>query len=175
MIKADPHRYLSHGAEIKKEVEEGNNFFLSGRENYTKYLPPRIAALYYITFDRDLFNNFEEKKINIGIHKEYLIIQILLYFFSIFFLFNSVKNRFDNRVVSILICFLCIEPTIVQYNFSFWSESIFFSIQIIISNLLLKNQSYKNLFFIGLFIAILSLQRQIAFLYYTNNSIILYL
>ena len=166
MIKADPHRYLSHGAEIKNEVEEGKNFFLSGRENYTKYLPPRIAALYYITFDRDLFNNFDEKKINIGIHKEYLMLQILLYFFSIFFLFNSVKNRFDNRVVSILICFLCIEPTIVQYNFSFWSESIFFSIQIIIISLVFKkNQNYKNLFFIGLFIAILSLQRQIAFFY----------
>ena len=88
MIKADPYRYLSHGAEIKKEVEEGNNFFLSGRENYTKYLPPRIAALYYITFKKNLFNNFEDKEINISIHNEYIILQCFIYFLSIFFLSN---------------------------------------------------------------------------------------
>ena len=166
MIKADPHRYLSHGAEIKKEVEEGNNFFLSGRENYTKYLPPRLAALYYILFDKDLFNNFEEKKINIGIHEEYLTLQCLFYFLSVFFLFNSIKRKFNNKIVFILVSFLCIEPTLTQYNFSFWSESIFFGLQIIILALLLKkNQNLKNLILIGFFISILSLQRQIAFFY----------
>ena len=166
MIKADPYRYLSHGAEIKKEVEEGNNFFLSGRENYTKYLPPRIAALYYITFKKNLFNNFEDREINIGIHNEYIILQCFIYFLSILFLFNSIKNRIDSKVLTIFIFSLCLEPTITQYNFTFWSESIFFSFQIIILGFLFKkNQNLKNLFLIGLFVGILSLQRQIAFFY----------
>ena len=47
MIKTDPYRYLSHGFEIKNQLKNGYNFFETGRENYTKYLPPRIAALYY--------------------------------------------------------------------------------------------------------------------------------
>ena len=40
MIKTDPHRYLSHGAEIKEQIENDTNFFQTGREHYTKYLPP---------------------------------------------------------------------------------------------------------------------------------------
>ena len=51
MIKADPSRYLTHGYEIKKQVLEGKNFFTSGREHYTKFLPPRIAAAYYYLLD----------------------------------------------------------------------------------------------------------------------------
>ena len=64
MIKYDAHRYLSHGAEIKKDIEDGKNFFETGREHFTKYLPPRLAAAYYHFLDIDLFNNLEEKKIN---------------------------------------------------------------------------------------------------------------
>ena len=38
-------------AEIKKDLENGKNFFETGREHYTKYLPPRLAAAYYYFFD----------------------------------------------------------------------------------------------------------------------------
>ena len=166
MIKADPYRYLSHGAEIKDEVEKGKNFFLAGRDHYTKFLPPRLAAFYYLITDRNLFNNLDDREINLGVHFEYLIFQCLIYFFSIYLLFNSIKNRFDNKVVIILIVALCIEPTITQYNFSFWSESIFFSFQILILAFLLKkNQSEKNLIFLGILLGFLSLQRQIGFFY----------
>ena len=36
MIKTDALRYLSHGAEIKKDLENGKNFFETGREHYKK-------------------------------------------------------------------------------------------------------------------------------------------
>ena len=87
MIKADPYRYLSHGAEIKNQLKNGINFFKTGREHYTKYLPPRIAAAYYYLFDINLFNNFEEKKINTGIHFPYLVFQCFFYFFLFLHLF----------------------------------------------------------------------------------------
>ena len=51
MIKADTFRYLSHGNEIKDQLNEGINFFKTGREHYTKYLPPRLIAAYYYFFD----------------------------------------------------------------------------------------------------------------------------
>ena len=40
--------------EIKNQIKEGVNFFETGREHYTKYLPPRLAAAYYYFFDKDL-------------------------------------------------------------------------------------------------------------------------
>ena len=62
MIKYDALRYLSHGAEIKNDLEIGKKFFETGREHFTKYLPPRLAAAFYHFFEVNLFNNFEEKK-----------------------------------------------------------------------------------------------------------------
>ncbi len=166
MIKADAHRYLSHGAEIKKEIEDGNNFFSLGRENYTKYLPPRLAAAYYYFFDKELFNNFEDKIINTGIHLEYLIIQCLIYFFSVFILYLAIKERFEERVINIIIIFLCFEPTLFQYHVSFWSESIFFSLQILVLSLLLiENKKFLGFIFLGFLVGVLSLQKQMAIFY----------
>ena len=47
MIKYDAYRYLSHGDKIKDQLNEGLNFFETGKEHYTKYLPPRVMAIYY--------------------------------------------------------------------------------------------------------------------------------
>ena len=166
MIKTDSLRYLGHGAEIKKEVEEGKSYFKSGRESYTKYLPPRIAAAYYYFFDLDLYDNFENKMVNTGIHFFYLLFQCLFYFFSVWLLYQSIKNIFSNKVCFFIICFLCIEPTIFQYHGTFWSESYFFSLQVIIISLVLKNNpTYKNYYLLGFFIGILSLQKQMAIFY----------
>jgi len=166
MIKADPKLYVSHGAEIKKELQEGKSYFETGREGFTKYLPGRIAAAYYIIFDVDLFNNFEEQKINTGIHLPYLIIQCLFYFFSLFLLYKTISNIFNKKVCFYIILFLAIEPTLFQYHGTFWSESYFFSLQIILLSLILKEHpSNKNFFLIGIFLAILSLQKQMAIFY----------
>jgi hypothetical protein len=166
MIKNDAERYLGHGALIKKEILEGKNYFKSGRENYTKYLPPRIAAAYYLLLDKDLYDNFVDKKINIGNHKPYLFIQCLIYYLSILFLYQSIKKKFNNRTNFFIVCFLCLEVTIFQYNGSFFSETIFFSIQILLMSLILReNKSLFNFFLIGIFLGLLSLQKQMAIFY----------
>jgi len=166
MIKSDSKRYLSHGAEIKNAIENGISFFKSGRESYTKYLPPRIAAAYYYFFDYDLFNNFDEKIINTGIHFPYLIIQCIFYFFSLLLLFFSLKKILSDKICFFIIFFLSFEPTIFQYHGTFWSESLFFSIQILLISLILdKNKKFFKFFVIGFFLAILSMQKQMAILY----------
>ena len=98
MIKYDAYRYLSHGAEIKSDLENGKKFFETGREHFTKYLPPRLAAAYYHFFDIDLFNNFKDKKINLGIHFPYLLIQCLIYYLSLFFLYTVISKRIDQKI-----------------------------------------------------------------------------
>ena len=167
MIKTDPYRYLSHGAEIKEQLAEGKNFFTTGREHYTKYLPPRLAAFYYYIFDI----NFSDKdkagdQVNSGNHFYYLLIQNLIYYLSILFLYFSIKKNFNQTIILSAIIFLCLEPTIFQYNGTFWSESIFFSFQIIIMALIFKEKkTIYTFFFIGFFTGILSLQKQLGIFY----------
>ena len=72
MIKADPERYLSHGSEIKKQLKNGTNFFETGKEHFTKYLPSRIAALYYYITDNELYSSSNKNEIKLGIHYGYL-------------------------------------------------------------------------------------------------------
>ena len=166
MIKTDAYRYLSHGAEIKKDLEDGKNFFETGREHFTKYLPPRLAAAYYYFLDIDLFNNFEEKKINLGIHFPYLILQCLFYYISLFFLYLVISKKIEKKICLPIVLFLALEPTIFQYHGTFWTESFFFTLQIIILILILRdNLNFYNFFLIGIFLSLLSLQKQVAYFY----------
>tara|TARA_B100001057_G_scaffold133528_1_gene132925 strand:+ start:245 stop:1678 length:1434 start_codon:yes stop_codon:yes gene_type:complete len=167
MIKTDPHRYLSNGAEIKNQLKDGKNFFTTGGELYTKYLPSRLAAIYYYIFDINFSDdNKPGPQVNTGNHFYYLLIQNLIYYFSIFFLYFSVKKNFNQIIVLSAVIFLCIEPTIFQYHSAFWSESIFFSLQVIIMALIFKEKkSIFSYFLIGLFVGILSLQKQLAIFY----------
>ena len=166
MIKYDAYRYMSHGAEIKKDIEDGKSFFESGREHFTKYLPPRIAAAYYYIFDINLFDNFQNKKINLDIHFPYLIIQCLIYYISLFFLYSIISKKLEKKVCMGIIFFLALEPTIFQYHGTFWTESIFFSIQLIIIGLILNDKvNLKNFFILGIFLSLLSLQKQVAYFY----------
>jgi len=164
MIKGDPYRYLVDGYIIKEDLKNGKNFFLTGN-NYTKYLPSRIAAAYYFFFDINLFDNFSGK-INTGIHFLYLILQNLFYYFSVLYLYFSLVKIFTKAVCFFIISFLCIEPTINQYHGSFWHESYSFSFQIILISLMLKNNLKTiNFFFIGIFLGLLSAQKQYAIFY----------
>ena len=105
MIKADPYRYLSHGSEIKDQLKEGINFFKTGREHYTKYLPPRVMAAYYYFFDIDLFNN-NEKLVNTGIHFPYLLFQSIVYYFCIILFYFSLLKIFKPVTAIFIISFL---------------------------------------------------------------------
>jgi len=166
MIKTDSLRYLEHGALISEDLKKGKNFFSTGKEHFTKYLPPRIAAAYYYFFDKNLFNNFDEKKINLGVHLPYLVIQCLIYYLSLFFLYFIISKKIQKNVCLPILMFLALEPTIFQYHGTFWSESIFFSLQIILFALILKDKfKFYDFLVIGFVLSLLSLQRQTAYFF----------
>jgi hypothetical protein len=166
MIKTDSLRYMSHGNEIKKQLDEEKIFFSTGRENYTKYLPSRIAAIYYYILDLELFEDTEKKIVKVGIHNLYLFIQCLIYFFSLIFFYLNLKKKFNEKILFYILVFLSLEPTIFQYHGTFWSESIFFSIQIFLLTFILKeNKLNYEYFLIGFLVGILSLQKQLAIFY----------
>ena len=166
MIKNDALRYFSHGNEIKDQLKENINYFETGRNNFTKYLYPRIIALYYLIFNYDLYENSEEKVVKIGVHKNFLVLQILLYYLSLTFLFFQLRNIIEYKCLLFSLFFLSLEPTIFQYHGTFWSESIFFSLQIIIMALVLNNNFSSTRFFIlGIILSLLALQRTNGFYY----------
>ena len=61
---------------------------------------------------------------------------------------------------------MCIEPTVFQYHGTFWSESLFFSFQIIMLALLTKKSNSRIIcILIGIFLALLTLQKQMTIFY----------
>ena len=147
MIKADPLRYMSHGSEIKEQLKTGKNFFETGKEHFTKYLPARIAALYYLITDYELYSSSNKNKINLNIHFDYLFFQSLFYFLSLVLLYYSLNKSYDNKICFYLILFLSFEPTINQYHASFWSESYLFTIMIVLTSLILNSNLKGSTFF----------------------------
>ena len=166
MIKGDTYRYLTHGFEIKEDIKKGINYFETGRQNFTKYLFPRVLAVYYLFFDYNLFEDQFKNIIKLGIHFNYLIFQILLYYSCILFLYFQLRRIVNNTILFWIVLFLSLEPTIFQYQLSFWSESIFSSMQIILIGLILNNtQKSIRYFFIGFVLSLLAIQRSNGFFY----------
>ena len=82
----------------------------------------------------------------------------LLYF--PIFLYSIISNKLEKKVCMGIIFFLALEPTIFQYHGTFWTESIFFSIQLIIMGLILNDKvNLNNFFILGIFLSLLSLQK----------------
>ena len=166
MIKADPLRYMSHGNKIKEQLKDGKNFFETGNEHFTKYLPARIAALYYYITDNELYSSSDKNEINLGIHFDYLFFQSLFYFLSLILLYFSLSKSYDNNICLYLILFLSFEPTINQYHASFWSESYLLTIVILLTSLILKyNLKGSTFLLIGIFLGLLALQKEYLIFY----------
>ena len=166
MIKYDTLRFMGGGDEIKDQLKKGVSFFRTGSESFTKYLPSRIAAAYYYLFNVDLYLDSKKEIIKTGIHLPYLIIQSFFYYLSLLILYFSLKKIFDYSICVLIIIFLSIEPTILQYHSTFWSESIFFSLQIILLSLVFKNTKKSLSFFlIGIILSFMALQKELAYFY----------
>ena len=171
IVKGDVRKYFSEASFIKKQSEEGVPFYKSGRSYYQSFLPPRLISAFYILISEDLFLDeviddvkFKIKSKN---NKNYfLYLQILIFFISLLSLLKSLKK--NNLEISIIcIFFLLLEPTINQYHYSFYTESIFFSLIILVLSQIINNSNNRlNAFLIGFIIGIMYLQRSVAILYF---------
>ena len=181
---------------LSKDLKNGKNFFSSGGEYLRTYLASRLLGIYSYLTEYELFENSSESdfqkrqeatipslkggysddtgksnlwQVNQGYgNLLYLIIQTLIYYLALlFFYFKILKFfNFNKQKCFIILCFLALEPTIIQWHSSFWTESIFFSLQLISLGLIIKKN--KNIFhylIIGLFIGLLYLQKTVAMFY----------
>ena len=147
MIKNDVYTVWTTADEMRNDLNNGNDFFQSLPEFKREFLPSVIVGLYYHILDKEIFDltngekNIKENNLKLGI----LLIQTILYFLSVYFLFYTIQNNFIKKKeyeipLFIIILFLSLEPTINQFNSSFTSESFFMSMIIILFSLLLKKK-----------------------------------
>ena len=95
-----------------------------------------------------------------------MIIQSLIYYLALVYLVLQISKIFPIKNCFYIVFFLTFEHTIFQYHSSFWTESFYFTLQILILSLLLKS-SYKifdNLL-IGICTGLLFLQRSVGIFY----------
>jgi len=176
LLKDETYYHWHQGAKIVEDVKNGKNFFLSGDVTFTKPLQQRIYAIYSLITGYKLIDIWEPlARINLGGKLPYLIFQAFIYFISLLYFSKKIEKIFSKKVVSLIILFLALEPTIFQYHSSFWTESIYFSLIIIIFGMLLeKSTNFSNNLIIGLILGIAFLQRS-AGLYYIFPIFIFYI
>jgi len=179
MIKNDVYTVWTTADEIRKDLNNGNDFFQSLPEFKREFLPSVIVGLYYHILDKEIFDltngekNIKENNLKLGI----LLIQTILYFLSVYFLFYTIQNNFIKKKeyeipLFIIILFLSLEPTINQFNSSFTSESFFMSMIIILFSLLLKkNNNYIIFVFSGILVGLIFAQRPVSIFFFIPVSI----
>ena len=121
---------------FKQKLDSGENFFSSIPAYERFLLPSIIVGFYYHVIDKEIFETKEENKLVIK-EKNYkillLLFQILIYYSCVLLFSSELYKKFDRQKSNLIILFLCLEPSLLQWHSSFWSESIFFNRKIIIT------------------------------------------
>ena len=188
MIKSDTEKFWFRAHNLNIQLNSGLDYFETGQEYRVPYLPSKILYLFSKVSNLQFYDqekdeiilesfdgNLSKRKITLGYKKVFfLILQSLLYYLSIFFLYSKIKDKLDNRNTIFLITFLSFEPTILLFHSSFWSESIFFTLLIFSISLIIEQKiSLSKNLLIGLLLGLLFLQRSVA-IYYVLIVIIYY-
>ena len=167
MLKDETLRIWHQAAKIVEDVKNGKNFFLSGDVIFTKPLPQRLVAIYSLLSEHEIIEQWKPNiKIKLGGKLPFLIIQSLAYYLALVYLTLKISKIFPIKNCFYIIFFLAFEHTIFQYHSSFWTESFYFTLQILILGLLLNNSHkiFDNLL-IGIGVGIMFLQRSVAIFY----------
>lgn len=166
MLKEETYYHWFKAAVIIEQIKNGTFFFIAGEEMFTKPLPQRLVAVYSYIANFDIVSDWEENKISIGNKLPFLITQSLIYYSSIFIFFKQISKYFQTNISIIIIFFLCLEPTLFQYHSSFWTESVYFSIQILLLSVMISQSKNNTKFiFIGILLGLLFIQRSAGIFY----------
>ncbi len=176
MIKGVNANHWKKAKNIKDQLSEGKNYFESGDIYDRNYLPSKIFLLYsYLTGDELIESQNDNKIVTNNKKIIFLFFQSILYS-SILFIFSlKLLDLLKPAQVFCVISFLSFEPTLFQWHSSFWTESIFMSLQLLFFTILLtKNLKYKDAFIGGLILGLMFLQRSATIYYILPILIFLY-
>ena len=140
------------------------------------YLPSKIFLLYsYITGDNLTESQNKNKIVTDKKKIIFLFFQSILYFSILFFFSLRLLSLLKPMQVFFVTSFLSFEPTLLQWHSSFWSESIFMSLQLLFFTIFLKkNLRNRDLITGGLILGLMFLQRSATIYYVFIILIFLY-
>ena len=174
MIKSDIFSIRNSANDYLDDWNSNLSFFESGSEYTRTYLSPLIIAIYYKFINENIFTKstelldgeivYSDKIVKLDNHKEgILYFQCFIYFFSLLTLFNKFKNKFNNIALLFIIFYLSFEPTITQWNSSFWTESIYLSLTLIfLSKTLFLPKKNSKYLFIGTLLGLMYMQKTVS-------------
>ncbi len=167
MIRGDTNLIWYEAETFKKDLIKNKSVFGNGSEYMRTFLPSKLIAFYSLITDYDLYEDFQIKKKNTKGKFLYLLFQILFYYFSLIFLYKRLLDFYNDQNISFyIVSFLALDINILQWHGTFWTESIFFSLQIIfISMLLRENKSKYFPFLLGLLLGVMCLQKTLALMF----------
>ena len=169
LLYADLNATWFTAKKFKKNLDNGRGFLSSIPEYERFLLPSIIVGYYYHLIDKEIYEETEdgqfvikEKNFKFGL----IFFQILIYFTSLIFFSNELKKIINKNFHKCIIIFLALEPSILQWHSSLWSESIFVSLILILFTLILKKTDKMLIkFSIGIVLGLIFMQRAVGFLY----------
>ena len=167
MIRGDLKLIWREAYAFKKDLTEKENFLGNGIPYTRTFLPSKTIALYSFLRDQNIYENIDNETIKEGKKLIYLFFQIILYYLSLLYLYKKLLLFYDGKNISILtIAFLALDPNIIQWHGTFWTESIFISMQVFLIGMVIhKNKTNFFCLLLGLFLGLIFLQKTVGVLF----------
>ena len=146
MLKEETHAHWYKAANILEQVKNGTSVFLAGDEMFTKPLPQRLVALYAYFTNFDIIEDWENYKVSLGGKLPFLVMQSLLYYISLYFLYSQISKYFNHIVCLSIVIFFVFRAYNNSISFVFLDRIIFLSLQIILLSMILKMIKLKLIF-----------------------------
>ncbi len=164
MVRGDINLIWKESHEFKEDLIENHKILGAGKEYTRTFLPSKILSIFYLIFDEKFYQDYEKKIVSIGGKFKFLFFQIIIFYSSLIFFYNKLVKYYKDENLSLFtVGFLALDPNIVQWHSTFWTESIFFSLQLVLLGLIInEKKSYKNFFVIGILLGITFLQKTVA-------------
>ena len=129
-------------------------------------MQPNIIALFAYLTNQSIFNIDNNGVKNFSLKVDLLIyLQIFLFYGSLILLFTELIKHLNGNLVVIYCSLIAIEPSIMQWNISLMTESLSFSILLLIFYFLLKPE-IKYSYFVGFLLGLFFLQRTMMIYYF---------
>ncbi len=164
MVRGDINLIWKEAETFKRDYfQYDKSYFNSGIEYTRTYLPSKIIALYSKITNYELYDDFENNVVTEGGKHLYLFFQSILFYISLLFFYTKLKIFTNNEKLSIyIISFLSLEPTILQWHSTFWTESLYFTLQIIFLSILIDaNNTHSKFLKLGIIIGFMFFQKTV--------------
>ena len=173
ILQGDIWQYWHEASLFKEDLKKGKPILEAGEVYEKSYLYPKIVGTYYLAIDKNIKN--EDGEIETNNYKAGIpIIHSIIFYFVLILFYKKISNKFSSISLIFIIFFISLEPSMFQFHSSYFTESIYLSIMLLLFTFVVdfKKKNYQYLL-IGFLLGIAFTQRTVAILIFI--PIIIYL